>query len=174
MEKKNIIKYFEIRQSLMVLFARLLLTEIIITIGYVLAKWGYLYAVGENAINSVDNTTWIYILFQLINLTTIMIVVVLWAFHFYRISQETISRYKGYINKKTDIITMRTISSVKMSQGLMGRIFGFGTIRVECMFSKQVIFLKNINKPHFYRKAIQNMISDAIRQNPVSNQMQNV
>ncbi len=173
MADKQLINYFELRQNLVILFAKVFVLEVALSLLFLVVR-----AVYQSFFDvSLDTTTLdffiVYLVLQFINICAIMIVAVLWTNKFYRISPDSVSAHEGWISKKTDIISMRTISSVNLKQSFIGRIFNYGTIRVECMFSHQVIYIRHITKPHFFRKAIQNLIADAIQKNPIA-ERQNV
>ncbi|MBD3270782.1 PH domain-containing protein [Candidatus Peregrinibacteria bacterium] len=165
------IKYIQLHQSLVVLMVRIFLLQVVLTLGFLIVRASYQSIFGASLDNSGIDFFIVYMILKAIDIIGILIIALLWANKYYRISPESVSAFEGWINKKTDIISMRTISSVKLKQSFLGRIFGYGVIRVECMFSKQVIHLKYITKPHHFRKMIQNLTSEAMEKAPVTNQM---
>jgi uncharacterized membrane protein YdbT with pleckstrin-like domain len=166
-ERINIISYFEVRQSLLVLFVRIFLWEILLTLVFIFLRAVYQSIFRTSIDNSTADFYIVFLLTQALNFLGIMLITVLWTGKFYRISADSVSASEGFLNRKTNIISMRTISSVNLKQSFFGRLFNYGVIRVECMFSKQVIYLKYITKPQFFRKAIQNLIAEAVQKTPI-------
>lgn len=60
----------------------------------------------------------------------------------------------GFISLKTEEVALRNIEGVKVTQGLWGRIFGYGTLRIEGTGDDHVD-VPNIDDPVGFRRAIQ-------------------
>ncbi len=119
----------------------------------------------------MDSLGWGPFLFHLglqaLDALVLITVTLLWASKYYRINADSISAFEGFFHKNTEIITTNNISAIHLHQSVPGRIFNYGTIKIECKFSRQVITLHKISKPHFYRKALLNLmtIANSDRQN---------
>jgi len=59
----------------------------------------------------------------------------------------------GFISLKTDEVALRNIEGVKVTQSLWGRLFGFGTLRIEGTGDDHVD-VPNIDDPVGFRRAI--------------------
>jgi uncharacterized membrane protein YdbT with pleckstrin-like domain len=59
----------------------------------------------------------------------------------------------GFISLKTDEVALRNIEGVKVTQSLWGRVFGFGTLRIEGTGDDHVD-VPNIDDPVGFRRAI--------------------
>ncbi len=59
----------------------------------------------------------------------------------------------GFISLKTEEVALRNIEGVKVSQGVWGRVFGFGTLRIEGTGDDHVD-VPNIHDPVGFRRAI--------------------
>jgi uncharacterized membrane protein YdbT with pleckstrin-like domain len=60
----------------------------------------------------------------------------------------------GFLSLKTEEVALRNIEGVKVTQGLWGRLFGYGSIRIEGTGDDHVD-LPNIDDPVGFRRAIQ-------------------
>ena len=60
----------------------------------------------------------------------------------------------GFIALKTEEVALRNIEGVRVTQGLWGRIFGYGTLRIEGTGDDHVD-VPNIDDPVGFRRAIQ-------------------
>ena len=60
----------------------------------------------------------------------------------------------GFLSLKTEEVALRNIEGVKVTQGLWGRLFGYGTIRIEGTGDDHVD-IPNIDDPVGFRRAIQ-------------------
>jgi uncharacterized membrane protein YdbT with pleckstrin-like domain len=59
----------------------------------------------------------------------------------------------GFISLKTDEVALRNIEGIKVTQSLWGRLFGFGTLRIEGTGDDHVD-VPNIDDPVGFRRAI--------------------
>lgn len=62
----------------------------------------------------------------------------------------------GIISRKTDEMKISSIETVEIHQGIWGRIFGFGTVKVTGRGISDVIF-KKIDDPMAVKRAIENV-----------------
>jgi len=60
----------------------------------------------------------------------------------------------GFISLKTDEVALRNIEGVKVSQGPWGRLFGYGSLRIEGTGDDHVD-VSNIDDPIGFRRAIE-------------------
>lgn len=60
----------------------------------------------------------------------------------------------GFISLKTDEVALRNIEGVKVTQGVWGRVFGYGNLRIEGTGDDHVD-IPNIDDPVGFRRAIQ-------------------
>lgn len=70
------------------------------------------------------------------------------------ITNKRIIIKKGWINKKTFELNLSKIESVNVDQGFIGRIFGYGTVRVVGTGGSSEI-IENIKNPLEFRKKFQ-------------------
>ena len=60
----------------------------------------------------------------------------------------------GFLSLKTDEVALRNIEGVKVSQGVWGRVFGYGSLRIEGTGDDHVD-IPNIDDPIGFRRAIE-------------------
>ena len=60
----------------------------------------------------------------------------------------------GFVSLKTEEVALRNIEGVRVSQGLWGRLFGYGSLRIEGTGDDHVD-VPNIEDPVGFRRAIQ-------------------
>lgn len=63
---------------------------------------------------------------------------------------------KGIISRKTEEMKLSSIETVEIIQGIIGRIFGFGTVKVTGRGISDVIY-KNIDDPMSVKKTIESV-----------------
>jgi uncharacterized membrane protein YdbT with pleckstrin-like domain len=63
---------------------------------------------------------------------------------------------KGIISRKTEEMKLKSIETVEINQGILGRIFGFGTVRVTGRGISDVIF-KGIDDPMAVKRCIESV-----------------
>ncbi len=62
---------------------------------------------------------------------------------------------RGWIARKTDELSPKKIEEINVSQGVVGRILGFGKIRIQGTGGGEIV-LPNIDDPLTFRREIEN------------------
>jgi len=70
------------------------------------------------------------------------------------ITSHRLVRKTGFISLKTEEVALPNIEGVKVSQGLLGRVFGYGTLRIEGT-GDDYVDIPNIDDPVGFRRAIE-------------------
>jgi len=70
------------------------------------------------------------------------------------ITSHRLVRKTGFISLKTEEVALPNIEGVKVSQSLLGRIFGYGTLKIEGTGDDSVD-IPNIDDPVGFRRAIE-------------------
>lgn len=63
---------------------------------------------------------------------------------------------KGIISRKTEEMKLKSIETVEIDQGLLGRIFGFGSIKITGRGISNLIF-KGIDDPMSFKRQIESI-----------------
>jgi membrane protein YdbS with pleckstrin-like domain len=75
----------------------------------------------------------------------------------YVVTNNEVMKIEGIIRKKKFAIPMQSIADVKLSKGIVGRIFNFGNI--EIMGFKEGISMKGIRNPDEVLRMIENKVN---------------
>jgi len=70
------------------------------------------------------------------------------------ITSHRLVKKTGFISLKTAEVALPNIEGVRVSQGILGRIFGYGTLRIEGTGDDSVD-IPNIDDPVGFRRAIE-------------------
>jgi membrane protein YdbS with pleckstrin-like domain len=65
----------------------------------------------------------------------------------YHLKKDNVLQVKGYIAKKKVAIPYSSISNVILQNGIIGRIFSFGDIKINSFSGKEDIILRGIKHP---------------------------
>jgi uncharacterized membrane protein YdbT with pleckstrin-like domain len=74
----------------------------------------------------------------------------------FAITNKRVIIKRGWLNRKTFEMNLSKIESVNVDQGILGRILGYGTIRIVGSGGTREVF-PNIRKPLDFRKKFQEM-----------------
>ncbi|WP_340680055.1 PH domain-containing protein [Paraglaciecola sp.] len=75
------------------------------------------------------------------------------------VTNKRVIRKTGIISRKTDEMKISSIETVEINQGIVGRIFGFGNVKITGRGISDVVFVK-IDDPLKVKKSIESV--DAI------------
>lgn len=84
----------------------------------------------------------------LLNLFASIWIFIEWTNHYYILTEEGISKTHGVLYRKTRTFDMASIASVKVRQGLLGRLFHYGHIVLENPLTKKDLVLRSIENPY--------------------------
>jgi uncharacterized membrane protein YdbT with pleckstrin-like domain len=68
---------------------------------------------------------------------------------------------KGIISRRTEEMKLASIETVEINQGIWGRIFGFGTVKVTGRGISDLMF-KNIDDPMSVKRQIESVSNPAM------------
>ena len=88
--------------------------------------------------------TWIVALYEFLRLRTIE----------QGVTNKRVILKKGIISRRTDEMKLKSIETVEIDQGIVGRILGYGTIRVTGRGISDVLF-KGIDDPMAVKRQIE-------------------
>ncbi len=158
-----IVTHLTIRQSIFFLHLRLVTIEILAAFGLIL----FLTLVfspevsqrlGENIL--VFNIP-IFITMLAIKSFLTIFVIVSWLNQYYEIKPKEIVLKKGLIFKQEERFMLMHIGSVELDQGIFGRMFNFGTLKLFNWTSEKYEYLYLIHNPFKYQKILEDLLPDA-------------
>lgn len=159
--------FHEIRQSIAILILKILGIQAVIALSDFLI--GKLFI--QLGLHELYMSTWDFFFSHLLSTIWLLYIIIKWTSTYYVINSDEISVTTGIIRKKKSSYDIRGIQSCETSQGIWGRIFGYGTIHLENPLLKSDIFLRNISHPHQYATIIDKSHKRAIKTSPLTDVM---
>ncbi len=171
--EKIFTKSYTMRESFFVLVGRILLAEIVFGVIYailsLLLKPEPLPPGTAALVTTTTETadisyylsvfTWLNIL----NIAVVILILLVWYNRRYIISPQEVYYVRGIILRRKDVYHIQAMVAVRVRQGVFGRIFGFGTIRLESPLLKKDVFIRNIQNPHKHAQVIENQRVKSIK-----------
>ena len=141
-----------VRKSIFFLFLKFIFIFAILSVLYFV-----LYRFFQ--ILDLDHHSWILLaLMRIIELFAGLYIFLDWHFAFYKITHDHIIYNEGVFLIKRHMFSVRNIESVSLRQGIIGRIFKFGDLKLTAPTMQESISLKMIHKPWKYLRVIHEMV----------------
>lgn len=161
-DKKNegiIVSHITIRQSISILLLKLILLEIIAAVIFIIFRTTLLSSQIANTFPYVDLYASRFFLLGVVIKSILTIYVVLrWINEYYEIFPNLVTHKRGLIWIKKEQFSLEDIQSVKIEQGLIGKILNFGTLSLFDWKLKKHGFLYSIHNPMKYVKVIETLL----------------
>jgi uncharacterized membrane protein YdbT with pleckstrin-like domain len=90
-----------------------------------------------------------------LNLIFVLWLFISWVNTYYIISKEGMSKTKGVFFRKTRTFDISSIASVKVRQGIIGRILKYGDVILENPLTKKDLVIERINEPYLQASLIE-------------------
>lgn len=152
-----------IRRSIFILIITMLGIEVFFDAIYIAIRIPPLY-LNTTLLNQMNFTTLYFLAFLILNLFKVVFMInaaLQWLTHVYEIRDNEV-RYKyGILRRDEKIFICSLTQEVAQSQGILGRIFNFGTISVTNPTIKEQIYLESIPNPQKYAEIIKNSMHSA-------------
>jgi hypothetical protein len=160
---KIIVSHLTIRQSIFFLHLRLVVIEIIAAFGLILLLTLILspdikQRIGDDVI--VFNIPF-FLALVFIKICAVIFVIVAWLNECYEITTKDIVYRKGLFFRKEERHILEHIGSVTLEQGIFGRIFNFGTLKLFNWTKEKYIYLYLIHNPMKYMQILEKLLPDA-------------
>lgn len=85
---------------------------------------------------------------QGINIIVIIYFILDWHNRRYTIDKGQIIKSRGIISKRVETWDIGEIQSVKVRQGIMGRLFNYGTLQFRILLIDASVYFKYVPRPH--------------------------
>ncbi len=144
---KNLSKNYRLRQTSLVLLFRIFLVELFFALIAFFPRY-ILFESGE-----FSSPTFFWIL-RIANLCFIVAMFLRWQFTYYVVSTDALSTHRGFLFNRLQTFDLQSIRSVKVQQGLIGKVFDFGDIIMESPLLEKHVVLKNISNPIQHAKTV--------------------
>ena len=161
--KNIVITHVTIRQSISFLVLRLLSIEIMAAIAIIVFHTLILRSdirqlVGDDIL--IFNIP-LFILLVVIKTVITIFVIIQWLNEYYEITTKDIVHRRGLILKKGERHLLQHIGSVSIEQGVFGRIFNFGTLKLFNWTKEKYVYLYLIHNPMKYLHIMEELLTDA-------------
>jgi len=148
-----------IRQSHIVLIARLIAIELLLAFIYLVVripKTIFLSPYFDASQNSLSNffSLGYFMVLSFVELFLVLQVTLSWANEIYEIREDSILHRNGIFTLKEDVFTLRNLGSSTIQQGFFGKLLNYGTITLSSPVLKREYYLLNIHDP---KKVVQSL-----------------
>lgn len=162
---KIVVTHITIRQSISFLLLKLVLIEVIAVVGVIFL---YLMVVSTSAVDnfltlSVPSPVVIsiFLFITVIKMFIVIFVIIQWLNEYYEITPKEVIHKSGLIYKREERHTLDHLGSLEVQQGIFGRIFNYGTIRLFNWALERNVDLYLIHNPMKYHKILSTLLPEA-------------
>lgn len=155
------VTHITIRQSIFFLILKLFSIEVIAAICLVGAIW---ILINSNAFGYSNLKFYIIPIFIFAVLSKTFftfLTITQWLEEYYEITPTEIVHHNGFIFKKEERHKLIHMKSLSLEQGTFGKIFNYGTIRLNNWSLDKDIFLYLIHNPIKYHRILKNLLLEA-------------
>ncbi len=144
-----------VRKSVSLLIMRIVFIEVFLEAVYLLTR-----VVIDT---TMSETSWplLFLGFAAVQLVVLIWLVLRWSNEYYQISADELRHCRGVINKHVDAYPYNNLQSIKVYQGLLGRILGFGKISVFVPTLGSNLDFTEIPHPEQFATTLKNAIPHA-------------
>jgi len=148
-----------VKQSSILLIFQLLALEGLVSLLGLLFKLPLI----SGWVNSLGVYLLITFIFQIVNAVLILILALKWANIEYRLENGSLVIRRGIVNIREKTYALDNVETIEVQQGLMERIFGYGTIHVYSPLFQEHIYIWGIPNPHKFAGEIKHYIPTGTR-----------
>lgn len=166
--------YRHFRQSHVVLVFDLIIAEVILISLYLILRIPKSFLLTSvlnlnQELTNILNTAGIlyFIFLSVIELIIILVIALKWAGHEYEINQGMIIHRQGIVKITEETYSLRSLGTTTISQGILGRILNFGTIKLYSPLLKQEYFLRNVHDPRHILEALEDDINSGVEKGTI-------
>lgn len=165
-----VVTHVNIRQSIFILLLKLLVLEFIAAGCLVLFQSFFFtpYATRISLYFHIElfNTPF-FLLLVLLKIITMCYVVFSWLEEYYEIYPTEVIHKKGIIFKKEQRYLLKHIGSVGLQQGVLGRIFNFGSIKLYDWLLGKDVYLYLIHNPLRYHGILKKLLVESDKEKEI-------
>lgn len=157
------VTHITVRQSIFFLVLKLLFLEIvaalsIIAFHIVLANYATQYSLNIAFFNIP-----IFILLVLLKTIFMIYVIASWLEEYYEITPTEVLHRKGFLFRREERYTLDHVGSITLEQGLFGRIFNFGSLKLFDWALEENVYIYLIHSPLKYHHILETLLPDVDR-----------
>jgi len=147
---------YDVRQSPVLLIARIVMSEIVIMILHYFIRFIldqiFLFL---NAKQSILIITIEVIIIQILNIYILLVAILTWLNKHYIFNPKEVIIKTGIINTKSTTYEIANLQSMSILQNVVQKIFNFGSIKLYNPVLREEIYISDISDPHKYGEIIQ-------------------
>jgi uncharacterized membrane protein YdbT with pleckstrin-like domain len=155
-----------IRQSVLILFFKLLLLELTFFVLFVVLLILMQYAVVSLNMTDLRVLVLIYAMMNAVKGMMSVIAILTWVRHYYEIWPGTIIYKSGLLGRHASSFKLHNISTMEIDQSMIARMFHFGTIQLQNTFLKEQFYLVDIPHPQKNIQLIKASMEASVEQAP--------
>lgn len=161
------VTHITVRQSIFFLVLKLLFLEIVaasavITFYVFLSSYATQYSLNVSLFNIP-----VFVLLVFLKTAFMIYVIVAWLEEYYEITPTEVIHRKGFLFRKEERYTLDHIGSITLEQGLFGRIFNFGSLKLFDWALEESVYIYLIHSPLKYNHILEMLLPDADRERKV-------
>lgn len=161
LHKKILIHHVNVRQSISILLFKLIILDIIAAVIAIFYFSSVTFAPNTSIIAGIISFNALYfILLGVIKIFFTVYIILSWLNEYYEISPHRIVHRKGFFKRDEEEVKFTIIKALKLYQGVVGRLFNFGTIELYDERRNKRLELYLIHDPHRHVKIIESLIHD--------------
>ncbi len=157
------VTHVTIRQSIFFLLLKLFALEIISAI--TVTVFNFTFFSTDTLQRMTENFSLIYILlfvvFVIIKSSIMAYVVIHWVDEYYEITPKELIYKKGLIFKKSERHMLNHLGSLKLEQGVLGRIFNYGSLKLFNWAQEKELTVYLIHNPMKYYHVLKTLLPEA-------------
>jgi uncharacterized membrane protein YdbT with pleckstrin-like domain len=138
-----------IRKSLAVMFIRLIVIEVLFGILYLLLRYIFIIAdINFETTFALNKFSLIKpIIFSFIEIGITGFIFLQWVNNYYALNSHELIYISGIISKKEESYAIKNVQTVSFEQGILGRLFKFGTVKIFSPALQQELYLSEVTHP---------------------------
>lgn len=159
--KKKVIfvSNINIRQSIAILLAKLIFLELIASITFLIFHPVLFSSQLSNVAPFIDlYSSRLFILAVLIKMIFTIYIVLAWLNEYYEVTPKLVRHKKGILFVHKEQLALEDIQSISLHQGLIGKIFNFGTLSLFDWKWRKHEYLYDIHNPTKYMEIIEDLL----------------
>ena len=156
-------KHINVRQSIFLLLLKLITVEVI-TMIVIIVFHTAMFAIKDyqnSVVPIIPFNMYLFLILAIIKTLLTGYIILEWYDEYYEISVDDVGHNKGFFFKRKERVKLEHLTSLKLEQGLLGKFFNYGTIRLHDWFQNRDYFLYQIHDPKKYEKVLLHLMPTA-------------
>lgn len=159
------VTHVTIRESIFFLLLRLVITEVITLALFIMLQYFFVETTIGQA--SPQFNLPIFIIIFTLKMFIVFWVLLEWVNNYYEITPKEIIHKRGFLFKSEERDTLDHLGTLAIKQGMLGRIFNYGTIELHNWMHSRTVMLYLIHNPMKYHHVLQSLLPKADEQKEV-------